>query len=130
MTGKTLSSFEFITYLLAGLGSDNESVVTSITTRADPLTTPQVYSHLLIHEARLTHQNHNLTISVELSANDISKTFIGNGSRGRGYPRDKGGSNRGGRGRGCGNGRQSHSSPTNCPTCQVCLKPGHTAWIP
>lgn len=74
MIGKTLSPPEFITYLLAGLNSNYESVVTSITTRANPLTPSQVYSHLLTHEARLSHQNHNLTASVEISANYTNKT--------------------------------------------------------
>lgn len=36
--GKTLSSFELNTYFLVGLGSDFDSIVTSITTRVDPLT--------------------------------------------------------------------------------------------
>lgn len=36
-SGKTPSPIEFITFLLAGLGIDYESVVTSITTRVDPL---------------------------------------------------------------------------------------------
>ncbi|XP_040987834.1 uncharacterized protein LOC121235556 [Juglans microcarpa x Juglans regia] len=49
--GKPSSSSDFVTFLLAGLGSDYESMVTSITTPVDALSPPQVYSHLLTHEA-------------------------------------------------------------------------------
>lgn len=63
--GKLLSNSKFITFLLAGLGSDFESVITSITTRVDPLTPTQVYGYLLNHEARLYHQTTNLISSLE-----------------------------------------------------------------
>lgn len=42
--GKILSSSDFIAYLLVGLGTNFDSVVTSITTRVNPLTPSQVYS--------------------------------------------------------------------------------------
>lgn len=79
---KTLTSLEFITFLLAGLGTDYESVVTSITTRVDPLTPAQVYSHLLTHESRLAHQQSTLTTTVELSANLTSKQTFSSNDRG------------------------------------------------
>lgn len=48
---KTLSSIDFITFFLAGLGTDYDSVDTSITTRVDHLSSTQVYSHPLTHES-------------------------------------------------------------------------------
>ncbi|KAF5459789.1 hypothetical protein F2P56_019707 [Juglans regia] len=68
-----LSSSEFIIYLLAGLGSDYESIVMSITTRPEPLTTPQVFSYLLNHEAHLQHQNNTLLSGTQLAANSASR---------------------------------------------------------
>lgn len=67
--GKTLSHTEFNTYLLAGLGSNFDSMVTSIITRVDPLTTSQIYKHLLTHKARLARQLTSITSSPEFSAN-------------------------------------------------------------
>lgn len=49
VAGRPLSPSEFIIYLLAGLGSEYESIVTSITTRPDTLSSAQVFSYLLNH---------------------------------------------------------------------------------
>lgn len=97
-SGKTLSSIEFTTFLLVGLGTNYDSVVTSIITRVDPLTSTQVYSHLLTHESRLALQHSNLTTSVELTANSTSKQSFNNNNRGKGSVRGRGN-------RGCGRGR-------------------------
>lgn len=75
MASKTLSSSEFITFLLAVLGTDYDSIVTSITTHVDFLTPAQVYSHLLTHESRLTHQSIGLMASPEFSANTLRNTL-------------------------------------------------------
>lgn len=72
-TGRTLTSSEFITYLLAGLGKDYKSIVTSITTRVDPLSLAQLYSHLLIHKSRLAHQHTSITAFIKLLANATLK---------------------------------------------------------
>lgn len=64
IASKTLSLIEFIRYLLDGLGSNFELVVTSIITQVDSLSPPQVYSHLLTHEVHLTHQLTNLTATI------------------------------------------------------------------
>lgn len=53
--GKTLSSTEFITFLLASLQIEYESMITSKIIRVDSLTSAQVYNHLLIDESRLAH---------------------------------------------------------------------------
>ncbi|KAF5460124.1 hypothetical protein F2P56_020015 [Juglans regia] len=126
--GHPLSPSEFNIYLLAGLGSDYESLVTSITTRPDPMSSSQIYSYLLNHESRLSHQTQSILSGSSFSANASSLRppapfFSPNRGRGRGFRRGRGG------------GRPNQSAPTNTfisnssnrPTCQLCLKIGHTA---
>jgi hypothetical protein len=55
--GKRLEDEEFISYLLRGLPSDYDSLVTSITTRPDAYTISDVYAHLLSYEARQDQYN-------------------------------------------------------------------------
>lgn len=50
--GKCLEDEELIAYLLRGLGSDYDSLVTSITTRTDNYTVSDVYAHMLNYEMR------------------------------------------------------------------------------
>lgn len=64
--GQSLSDSEFSVFLLIGLGTDYDSLVTSLTTRANTLSPHQIYSFLLNHESRLAHQTHTL-----LSANPL-----------------------------------------------------------
>lgn len=72
--GKTLSPIEFTTYLLAGLGADYDSLVTSIMTRLDLLSPEEVYNHLLTHESRLSHPN--------ITTTALDPSFGGRGSQG------------------------------------------------
>jgi hypothetical protein len=120
-----LSDDEVLSYFLAGLPSDYDSFVTSITTKNEALSLEEVYAHLMAYEAhQLRHQ---------------SKLHAGHGSS----------VNYAGRGGGsCGRGRSDHgrerssfrggSSPcptdnrdcrptTTRPPCQICGKVGHTA---
>ncbi|KAA8521614.1 hypothetical protein F0562_012287 [Nyssa sinensis] len=53
--GRPLPSSEFVPYLLAGLGPDYEPLVSSVTTRIEPIGTDELLGHLLSHEARLHH---------------------------------------------------------------------------
>lgn len=77
--GKTLSFTEFTTFLMvASLGTYYDSVVSSITTRVDPLSSTQVYSHLLTHESWLAHQHSNLATLVELTTNSTSNQSFNN----------------------------------------------------
>lgn len=111
--GKPFSPSEFITHLLADLDSDYESVVTSITTQVDPLTPPQVYSHFLTYEARLSHQITALLASPKLSTNLTTKSSSFYSNHG-----DRGG--RGDRGgyRACRRGSRNPSlPPSNHPVC-------------
>ncbi|KAF5458441.1 hypothetical protein F2P56_022468 [Juglans regia] len=70
--GHPLSSHEFIIYLLTGLEADYESVVSSITTRPEPLSISQVFSYLLNHESRLAHQTQTTLSVASFSANSTN----------------------------------------------------------
>lgn len=45
--GMPLREDEIISFVLSGLGSDYDSLVTSLTTRSEGLTLDDVYTHLL-----------------------------------------------------------------------------------
>ncbi|XP_042962649.1 uncharacterized protein LOC122296919 [Carya illinoinensis] len=77
--GTPLTSKEFISYLLAGLSNNYDALVTSITTRLEPLSPETLYNLLLTHECRLVH-SHHLPATTNLSAN-LTTTAP---SRGRG----------------------------------------------
>ena len=51
-----LNDFEITLFLLAGLGSEYDFFVTSVTTRVDSLTIDELNGHLLAHELQLEHQ--------------------------------------------------------------------------
>jgi hypothetical protein len=55
--GKKLDDEEFDSYILTGLDSDYDSVVSSIAARTEPISFDELYSQLLAHENRLNHQN-------------------------------------------------------------------------
>lgn len=83
-TGQPLSSSEFAVYLLTGLGTDYDPLVTSLTTRVDPLSPQQIYNFLLAHESRLSHQaqtmlaTHNTLVK---QPNTFTTSPRGRGSR-------------------------------------------------
>ena len=52
-----LKDFELASYVLAGLGSYYNPFITFITTRIDPISLEDLYSHLLTYEHRLDHAN-------------------------------------------------------------------------
>ncbi|KAF5442908.1 hypothetical protein F2P56_035516 [Juglans regia] len=133
--GHSLLDSEFTIFLLAGLGTDYESLVTSLTTRPDPLTPHQLYSYLLNHESRLSHQTNSLLSNTSISANNTAIRPPSSPRRGRSN-NFRGG--RRGRGFGRGNTSSRGSGPSsnffinqsdNRPLCQVCHKPGHTALL-
>jgi hypothetical protein len=43
-----LNDFDLISFLLAGLGSEYDAFVTSVTTRIDPISLEELYGHLLM----------------------------------------------------------------------------------
>lgn len=95
-----LNDFEVVSFLLAGLKTDYDSFVTSVTTCVEPMTLDEIYGHLLAHEQRITHQ---------LSSLDVS--FAGANFAAKGKPI------RGGRYCTSSYGRDNfHSTPTPSPT--------------
>jgi hypothetical protein len=136
-SGQPLGDEEFVTYILAGLDEEiYNSLVSSIVTKVEPISSAELYSQMLSFELCLNKQ----------TGDDYSSANVV--SHGRGPPWSRGGSEHSicGRGRGRGGGRGSspgmHGGYSNkntrapCypsdvgssrPCCQVCMKVGHTA---
>lgn len=87
--GQHLPDEEIVSYMLAGLDSDYDLLVTSITTRADPMTLTDLYPHMLSYKARKEQQNGGLQIS-NSNANNVRRTggrggqFLNRNNQGRG----------------------------------------------
>jgi hypothetical protein len=122
-TGAPLRDDELVTYILAGLDEDYNSVFTAIVarTRTDPITPSGLYSQLLSFEQHTSLQAHQ-------TSGDSSSAMAATCGRGSSGSHGYGGSDRG---RGRGHGRFTHgrssSGSSSRPQCQVCLKIGHTA---
>jgi hypothetical protein len=117
---------ESLSFLLAGLGSDYDSLVTSVQTQINPISLEDIYGHLLSHELRLSHNQPSVDLSV------ASAHFVHKGSSHRGGRGGRSTSSFRGRSgfhsqRGRGRGRSHFSPASNRPVCQVCNKPGHVA---
>lgn len=94
----------------------------------------QVYSHLLTHESRLSHQLTTLIASPDLFANLTFKPSSDQSNKGHGTFYGRGNYKGQGKGRNGGNGGRNSSFsssyfPSNRPQCQVCFKISHTALI-
>jgi hypothetical protein len=61
--GQPLNDFEAVSFLLAGLGSEFDLLVTSVTTRVDPISRDDIYGLLLAHKMRLEQQMVNTDLS-------------------------------------------------------------------
>ena len=126
-----LPEFQLVSFLLAGLGPEYDSFVTSVQQRTEPITLDYLYGHLLNHEIRLAQSQAPVSLETA-SANFVSR---GTPSRsGRGGRTQSSSSNgrspstspsfRSNRGRG-----QGRNSPNDaCPVCQVCNRTGHVAF--
>jgi hypothetical protein len=122
--GKSLDGDEMVSYILAGLDIEYNSVVSVAVARVEPISVNELYGQLLSFESR--------QVLLQGSATPPSAHAA---MRGRGgFNRGRGGS------RGRTGGRNNNSSPrsnnynsyrnTNNgkrPMCQVCEKEGHTA---
>lgn len=53
--GHPMHEEEIVSYILCGLGSDYDSVVTSVSTRMDPVGLNELYAHLINYELRVEH---------------------------------------------------------------------------
>jgi hypothetical protein len=68
---QSLIDFVILSFLLAGLGSEFDPFVTSVTTWADPMFLEELYAHLITHEMQLEH-NLQSTEAVFPSANTVA----------------------------------------------------------
>lgn len=48
---RPLPTTEFVPYLLAGLGRDYDAIISSVSTKLEPITLEELLGHLLAHEA-------------------------------------------------------------------------------
>jgi hypothetical protein len=81
---------EIIAYLLAGLGSDYDSFVTSMTTKTEAPSLDDVYSHLLAFEARQLQRQAEVRLHVGASANFAGRGGQAPWGRARGTPPGRG----------------------------------------
>ena len=76
-----LSYHESLSFLLTGLRSDYDSLVTFVQTQLNPIALEDIYGHLLSHELRLSHNQPSIDLSVA-SANFVNKGSSTRGGRG------------------------------------------------
>ncbi|KAH6791771.1 hypothetical protein C2S52_002248 [Perilla frutescens var. hirtella] len=120
-----------ILHILSGLGSEYDSVMVTITSKSENWSIQNVQALLMSFESRL-ESFRGVVINTDRSqpsANIFTHSFnrrngplAGQGNRDMGYQ----GNNQNNRGGKCGRGRgrsQGHRT-----SCQVCKKPGHTAY--
>ena len=130
--GQPLSNNDIVTYLLAGLPSDYDSLIVTVTICLEDFTLDDLYGYLLTHELRLEQQATIPDLGFP-TANLATKPSSLNQPH-RSFTNFHGRGNNGGRGRGKGhfsrgrgnNGSYSNTS-TSRPFCQICLKVGHIA---
>jgi hypothetical protein len=122
--GHPLTDEEILGYMLAGLGAEYESLVTSITMCDDPISLNSFFAHLM--SAEVHSQRNNSVSDIQSSANAVGRQPADP----RGSPFARGGFGRGGQGcggggPGCGSGGRGRGGGK--PTCQVCGRYGHDA---
>jgi hypothetical protein len=140
---KPLDEDDITSILLGRLNSEYDSFVTSVTTRVDPISIDDLYSHLLAHEACLEHNNTSpdLCVSGVHIASRVSPLCGGRGGC-HSYSSHGSYSNSNGnqfthsgdsysnspnyRGRGCGRGASSFNRAPRS-ICQICNRIGHLA---
>ena len=137
---KPLDEDDITSFLFGGLNNEYDSFVTLVTTRVDPISIDDLYSHLFAHEARLEHNNTSPNLSV-LGVHIASR---GSPSRGGRHSYSSRGSYSNGNGnqfthsggsyskspnyRGRGRGRDASSlNQAPRPICQICNRIGHLA---
>jgi len=137
--GQPLNDFEVVSFLLASLGSEFDPLVTSVTTRIDPISHYDIYGLLLAHEMRLEQQmattdlsNATTHVTERNTSHSGQRDYSFNAARGSGFPNGRGyrstfpgerGPSSGRRGRG----QQLHGARSSRPICQICNKLGHYA---
>lgn len=86
----TLDTFEVISYLIDGLSSDYDSLVTSAITKVDPMTLEEFYGYLLTHEQCLEQLHSIITDASYPTANAGTNNLNNNVSHGRGQRSNNG----------------------------------------
>ena len=78
-----LKEFELVSFLLAGLGPDFDSFVTSVKICTDPLSLEDLYGHLLSHELHLAQNQPSVDLSFGTAhfVQKISSTHDGSSGR-------------------------------------------------
>jgi hypothetical protein len=124
--GKKLEDDELIAYMLQGLGSEYDSLVTSITTCTDVYTISDVYAHMLSFEM---HHERNGTIIHVSSANNANRTGgrTSDNSNCGGHGHDRAGNGRRGPGGRGGPSRSPNKNGNGGQLCQICFKGYHSA---
>jgi hypothetical protein len=126
-----LKESEVITYIMAGLSTDYDSLVTLVSTCVDPISLEDLYGHLLTHEQRI--ELHNTAPDISSSSVNVAQRHSSINHASCGSHNSLGYSYAGrGKGRGRGRGPSSHghfssSNFNNRPMCQICGKLGHFA---
>jgi hypothetical protein len=140
-----LGDEEFVAYILTGLDEEiYNSLVSSIVTQVEPISPVELYSQMLSYERRLDKQSDGgyLTHS-STNATSWGRATPWHGSSGPSHGRGR--SHGGGCGPSPGGSKGGYTNTNNYrrppgalqnalgnqahPTCQVCLKVGHTASV-
>lgn len=112
-------------YILTGLGSEYDVIVTIATSRVKTFTMREIYSLFLTHEARILRNNslstNNLSVNVANENTGRYKRNLGN------YGRGQGSFDGGNRGRYLSK-RGQGSSKSNLQ-CEICFKVVHSAIV-
>jgi len=129
LAGQPLTADDIITYVLARLGQEYDSLASIITSRSDSVTLEELYSLLLISESRINYNNQPLQATPLV--NEATKHPLHHPSSSFPIHANFHNPNRGtdfyrGRGRRSRFNSRNHGSSTSV-TCQVCFKPGHSA---
>ncbi|KAK0577855.1 hypothetical protein LWI29_001209 [Acer saccharum] len=127
VAGNPVTEEDLVLYLLAGMGSDYDSVVVNVTARTDNLTLHEVYALLLNHESRMEQLAATTNIDTQTSIN-INYAHIGQNQKGPGGRGSGSGVNKGYH-RGKGKGRSNTGRNNGKPTCQICNKYGHASSV-
>lgn len=124
LAGQPLQPDDIITYVLAGLGQEYDSLASTITSRTDPVTLEELYSLLLICESRINHNNQSLQAAASVNMatkqpQQQNQSTFRTAANFQHYNRGRCGY--------CGRGRGGHfnshdQGPSNSVICQVCFK--------
>jgi hypothetical protein len=116
---------EVVAYLLAGLGADYDSFVTSMTTKSEALTLDVIYGGLMSYEARQLQHQAEAHLHVGNLANYAGRGGTPGHGGARGGPPH--GPHHGGVAPSHGRGTSYSSDNPSRPQCQICGKIGHIA---